>query len=146
MEYTIIYCKIFLESDGNSPLLELYRESHITKDAAKRLRKRLKAHKISNTDDYEEILDDILAKQKHIKPKHNFYEKKYYDYLPTEDHELDSDTIKEFNPIDDTFIPPRQKKRINSRRMRRSVDQQSSTSTGVVHQGKSQKKKRQLCK
>lgn len=71
-------------------LFAAYHESYITKEAAKKLRHRLRTqyknnhrHSFDNdaaTKDYDDLLQDILEK-----PKNDIYDKKYFDYLPAEE-------------------------------------------------------------
>lgn len=61
-----------------------YRESYITKKAATELFDKMKRFNRPITEDeYNELLQKIVIKPK-SDPKYSIYNKKYYDYLPTE--------------------------------------------------------------
>jgi hypothetical protein len=109
-----------------------YRESYITKEAAKEFRQRVRSHKKPYSDtDYDDLIQEIEFKPKHKKASSDIYDKKYFDYLPAElnndeQFENDEETIKEHHKKG-----KHSKKRSHGHRSRRDVSQLAETSENV---------------
>lgn len=87
----IIYILSDIETQ-EPQLYAAYHETYITEDAAKKFRHKMNSHKIPYTrKDYDDLLDDIILKPIH-KPNTvvDIYDKKYFDYLPAEEMNVEA--------------------------------------------------------
>lgn len=100
----------------NDDLLDAYKESYITKDAAKKFLQKIKKYQASHTGaEFQNFFDGIK-----FKPLKNsettFYDKKYFDYLPSDDIKGSSDNDEEIPS--DVLEPPQNK---HTRRWKRQT-------------------------
>uniref|UniRef100_U5ELU2 Putative secreted mucin n=1 Tax=Corethrella appendiculata TaxID=1370023 RepID=U5ELU2_9DIPT len=132
--------EIDLSDEEPSKLFSGYRDSYITKDAASKLRQRLKKYKKPYS-----VLgdkDDQLIQSRSVLPLHKesaggkskkiIYDKKYFDYLPADHIETSAGTSDELsntnnNNNSNNEEDDKPKQRINSRRFRRQVEDSSNT-------------------
>lgn len=106
-----------------------YHESFITKEAAEEMRLHLRNSKKTDNDeeDYDEMLQELLQKSKGKDHKKPIYEKKYFDYLPSEEAEKhkypkdESTSVSLENSKSEEDSKSSEGRRINSRRFRRNV-------------------------
>ena len=104
-----------------------YHESFITKEAAEEMRLRLRDSKKSDADeeDYDEVLQELLQKSRGKDHKKAIYDKKYFDYLPSEEAEKykypKEESASLENSKSDEDSKSSEGRRINSRRFRRDV-------------------------
>jgi len=105
-------------SDENSPeLLDAYKDSYITKDAAQKFLAKMKNYRNMHTDtEFQHFVDEIafepVAKSN---DDQSFYDKKYFDYLP-------SDETKQQALADDELPPPLAQRENHRRLKRQTVD------------------------
>lgn len=121
-----------LNIDLPEELFAAYRESYITKDAAKKFSKNIRSHKKPLDDkDYEDLLQEIVVIPSE-KVGNKMYEKRYFDYQPAErtDVEMSNEELDMFDEIDsqqDILVESlknkeKRKARVNNRRLRRNAN------------------------
>lgn len=121
----------FYSTDLPEELFAAYRESYITKDAAKKFSKKIRAHKKPFDDkDYEDLLQEIVVIPSE-KIGNKMYEKRYFDYQPAERSDVEIsyeevDIPEDIESQQEIFVESlkNQKKRnarTNSRRLRRNA-------------------------
>lgn len=125
-------------------LLKAYKDSYITRTAAKKFLDKIKNYRDSHTAvEYQKFFDDIAFNPINGKTENGagsgvkatnggvtFYNKKYFDYLPTDevkstsDNEKFSDELVEFRspPSEQNPQPVQQKQRENHRRFKRNCN------------------------
>ncbi|XP_063705372.1 uncharacterized protein LOC134834576 [Culicoides brevitarsis] len=129
------------EIDPDAPQLNAYKESYITRQAAKKILDKINNYRESHTPaEYQKFFDGIAFNQK--SGVNTFYNKKYFDYLPTDelkastsdDTETSSSTSDEVSSsspagpaaaavnVNKQQQPVQQKQRENHRRFKRDLN------------------------
>lgn len=98
-----------------APILDAYKESYITKEAAKKFLQKMKNYRDTHTDtEYQHFVDEIAFRPVKSSDNNIFYDKKYFDYLPTDEKHVAAEYV-------DDEAPQVPQQRENHRRLKRQA-------------------------